>query len=95
MQIAKWCRWLGAAILVTIMSGPAFGQADTLASIKQKGKIVVGVKADYKPFGFTDPSGKISFGDSNVPQKGVTVIAIKDGKFTLGAELVPAKVPAP
>jgi hypothetical protein len=30
-----------------------------------------------------------------VPQKGVTVIAIKDGKFTLGAELVPEKVPAP
>jgi hypothetical protein len=30
-----------------------------------------------------------------VPQKGVTVIAIKNGAFTLGAEVVPEKVPAP
>jgi branched-chain amino acid transport system substrate-binding protein len=32
---------------------------------------------------------------SHVPQKGVTVIAVKGGKFTLGAEMVPEKVPAP
>lgn len=32
---------------------------DTLAKIKQKGTIVVGVKNDYKPWGFLDPSGKI------------------------------------
>ena len=44
---------------------------------------------------FAGITGSISFGDSHVPQKGVTVIAIKDGKFTLGAELVPEKVPAP
>ena len=31
----------------------------------------------------------------HIPRKGVTMIAIKDGKFTLGAELVPEKVPAP
>ncbi len=33
--------------------------------------------------------------DAHIPRKGVTLIAIKDGKFTLGAELVPEKVPAP
>ena len=44
---------------------------------------------------FPGITGKITFGDSNVPQKGVTIIAIKDGKFTLGAEVVPEKVPAP
>jgi len=32
---------------------------DTLAEIKQRGKLVVGVKTDYKPFGFLDPSGKV------------------------------------
>ena len=32
---------------------------------------------------------------SHVPQKGVTVIAVKGGKFTLGGEVVPEKVPAP
>ena len=33
--------------------------------------------------------------DSHVPQKGVTIIELKDGKYTLGAEVVPEKVPAP
>lgn len=32
---------------------------------------------------------------SRIPQKGVTIILVKDGKFTLAAELVPKKVPAP
>jgi polar amino acid transport system substrate-binding protein len=60
MHIGSWCRWLGAAVaLAAAVSSPALAQSDTLASVKQKGKIVVGVKADYKPFGYTDPSGKI------------------------------------
>jgi branched-chain amino acid transport system substrate-binding protein len=45
---------------------------------------------------FKGITGAISFSaDSHVPQKGVTVIAVKGGKFTLGAEVVPEKVPAP
>jgi branched-chain amino acid transport system substrate-binding protein len=45
---------------------------------------------------FPGITGKITFSaDSHVPQKGVTVIAVKGGKFTLGAEVVPEKVPAP
>ena len=32
---------------------------------------------------------------SRIPQKGVAIILVKDGKFTLAAELVPEKVPAP
>ncbi len=32
---------------------------DTLKKVLERGKIVVGVKADYKPWGFRDPSGKI------------------------------------
>ena len=31
---------------------------DTLAKVKDKGVIVIGVKGDYKPWGFLDPSGK-------------------------------------
>ena len=34
-------------------------QADVLDDIKKRGKLIVGVKADYKPFGFREPSGKI------------------------------------
>ncbi len=37
---------------------PAAAQ-DTMAKVKQAGVIVVGVKNDYKPWGFLDPSGKI------------------------------------
>ena len=53
-------KWVGllAGLMVTA-SGMVLAQVDTMASIKQKGKMVVGVKADYKPFGYTDPSGKI------------------------------------
>ena len=41
-------------------------------------------------------TGSITFSaGSHVPQKGVTVIAVKGSKFTLGAEVVPEKVPAP
>src|SRR6476661_8544871 len=39
-------------------------------------------------------TGAISFTDgAHVPQKGVTLIEIKDGKFTLAGEVVPEKVP--
>src|SRR5215475_11812878 len=34
-------------------------QAQTLDKIKQRGVLVVGTKADYRPFGFRDPSGAI------------------------------------
>ena len=39
--------------------GAASAQAQTLDKIKQRGKIVVGIKNDYKPWGFLDPSGKV------------------------------------
>lgn len=41
-------------------------------------------------------TGTINFSPaSHIPQKGVTMIEIKDGKFTLAAEVVPEKIPAP
>jgi branched-chain amino acid transport system substrate-binding protein len=46
--------------------------------------------------GFPGITGSITFSaDAHVPQKGVTLIKIDGGKFTLGAEVVPDKVPAP
>ena len=32
---------------------------------------------------------------SRIPQKSVAMIMVKDGKFTLAAEVIPEKVPAP
>ncbi|KAB1070275.1 transporter substrate-binding domain-containing protein [Methylobacterium planeticum] len=37
----------------------AASAADGVDAIKKRGTLVVGVKADYKPFGFRDPSGNI------------------------------------
>ena len=34
-------------------------QADVIDDIKKRGVLKVAVKADYKPYGFRDPSGKI------------------------------------
>lgn len=48
---------LGAAAL----PGAASAQvaADTLAAIRARGRIIAGVKNDYRPYGFLDPSGAI------------------------------------
>lgn len=45
---------------------------------------------------FPGITGNISYPNGmHVPQKTVTIIAVKNGKFTLGAELIPKRVPAP
>ncbi|MEO3434093.1 transporter substrate-binding domain-containing protein [Inquilinus sp. CAU 1745] len=49
-----------AAVALAASTVPGAAEAqETLANIESRGKIVVGVKADYKPFGFIDPSGEI------------------------------------
>jgi polar amino acid transport system substrate-binding protein len=45
--------------LVLGILGATVARADVLDDIKKKGTLVVGTKADYRPFGFLDPSGKI------------------------------------
>ena len=54
-------RWLTivASALVLGMLGVSAAKADELQDIKKKGVLVVGTKADYRPFGYLDPSGKI------------------------------------
>ncbi len=54
-------NWFIAAALVAItwFGASAAHAQDTLAKIKERGTIVIGVKNDYKPWGYLDPSGKI------------------------------------
>jgi ABC-type amino acid transport substrate-binding protein len=47
---------LTLAIMCTAMS--ATGYAGTLEDIKARGKLIVGVKSDYEPFGYVDATGK-------------------------------------
>ena len=55
MRIA---RILMGALLGLVVTAAA-AQADVLDDIKKRGTLIVGVKADYKPFGFREPSGGI------------------------------------
>jgi branched-chain amino acid transport system substrate-binding protein len=46
--------------------------------------------------GFDGVTGSVTYQPGQrIPQKTVTIVAIKNGKYTLGAQVVPAKVPAP
>jgi polar amino acid transport system substrate-binding protein len=55
-------RTIGMAIATALLASAALitvASADVLEDIKRRGVLIVGVKADYKPFGFRDPSGAI------------------------------------
>src|SRR5256714_6873369 len=52
-------KWIIAATLLLALIGARAVNADVLEDVKKKGVLVVGTKADYRPFGFLDPSGKI------------------------------------
>lgn len=51
-------RSMLAACFLTLLTGAAHAQ-QSLKDIKERGKIIIGMKTDYKPFSFSDPSGKI------------------------------------
>ncbi len=46
-------------IAVAVTSGQAFAENDRFMKVLKRGTLIVGVKADYKPWGFRDPSGKL------------------------------------
>ncbi|HEX2653627.1 MAG TPA: transporter substrate-binding domain-containing protein [Xanthobacteraceae bacterium] len=50
---------VGTAAFLASVAVADSTSAQTLDKIKQRGVLVVGTKADYKPFGFRDPSGNI------------------------------------
>ena len=50
-------RSVVAAAAIFLAGSQAF--ADVMETIKQRGTLIVGTKADYKPFGFRDPNGAI------------------------------------
>jgi polar amino acid transport system substrate-binding protein len=47
------------ALAISFGLGLAMAKADELSDIKKRGTLIVGTKADYKPYGFRDPSGNI------------------------------------
>ena len=53
------CLAIAGTIVVAWAVSAGSLAAQTLEKIKQRGVLVVGSKADYKPFGFRDPTGAI------------------------------------
>jgi polar amino acid transport system substrate-binding protein len=53
-------RILLAIVAIGLGLAATPSHAQTLEKIKERGVLVVGTKADYKPFGFRDPSGAIT-----------------------------------
>src|SRR6476659_1439356 len=49
---------VASGLLLAVVLAPG-ARADVLQTVKQKGVLTVGTKADYRPFGYLDPSGKI------------------------------------
>ena len=57
-MLNKFFSMVVSGVLLGVM-GASAASADVLSDIKKKGTLVVGSKADYRPFGYLDPSGKI------------------------------------
>src|SRR5437870_8908209 len=57
-MLSKYFSIVASGLLLGVLGATA-ARADVLDDIKKKGVLVVGTKADYRPFGFLDPSGKI------------------------------------
>src|SRR5881296_2439478 len=57
-MLNKYFSIVASGLLLGVLGATA-ASADALDDIKKKGVLVVGTKADYRPFGFLDPSGKI------------------------------------
>ena len=57
-MLSKTISIAAATMLLGILVTSA-ANADTLDDVKKKGVLVVGTKADYRPFGYLDSAGKI------------------------------------
>lgn len=55
---AKLLLAAGIALLA-VTAGSGGAAADAIADIRKRGKLIVGVKADYAPYGYLDSSGKL------------------------------------
>jgi polar amino acid transport system substrate-binding protein len=60
-SLSQYSRLLAGAVVAAglLWLSVVHARADDLATIKQRGTLIVGVKADYPPFGFRTPSGQI------------------------------------
>ncbi len=76
------------AVIAGVVAALAFGVASTMADqafagndrfmkVLERGTLVVGVKADYKPWGFRDPSGKLVGMEIDMAQDVADALGVK------------------
>jgi polar amino acid transport system substrate-binding protein len=72
----KLIKVVALCLLVVFWFGQSV-QADVVDDIKARGKLIVGVKADYKPYGFRDTSGKIVGIEPELAQEVADMLGVK------------------
>jgi polar amino acid transport system substrate-binding protein len=72
----RFVRILVISLVAVFLAGQSV-QADVVDDIKKRGKLVVGVKADYKPYGFRDTSGKIVGIEPELAQDVADMLGVK------------------
>jgi polar amino acid transport system substrate-binding protein len=75
---------LAAGFAVAATSGQAFADNDRFMKVLKRGTLVVGVKADYKPWGFRDSSGNLVGMEIDMANDVATALGVK-------LELVPVQ----
>jgi polar amino acid transport system substrate-binding protein len=78
MYMARYAQSSGLILLAGLAlasATPAF--ADALDDIKKKGEITVGVKAEYKPFGFREASGELKGFEIDIANAIAKAIGVK------------------
>ena len=72
-----------SAVKILVMAAAMLGwltglaRADALDDIKKKGTLVVGVKADYPPYGTRDPSGQIVGMEPDMAKRAADKLGVK------------------
>lgn len=89
----KFIKQAFATVCAVLVTGASINaQADTLARSLSEGKLVVGVKTDYIPWGMRDSSGGIVGYEIDIIKDLAQQISKKSGK-PLAVELVPVTTP--
>jgi polar amino acid transport system substrate-binding protein len=75
-----WIKTLAlAAGIATLATAAVTGSAaaDAIDDIRKRGKLIVGVKADYAPYGFLDSSGKIVGLEPDLAQEAADTLGVQ------------------
>ena len=77
MKSRLLARIIIALIVVAFMVPVAYAGNDRFMEVMKKGKVVVGVKPDYKPWGFRDSSGKLIGMEIDMAQDVADALGVK------------------